>query len=71
FDLIIANILARPLIRMAPTLATHLAPGVSVILSGILAGQRWKVIAAYSGAMLRHVRTIWRNGWVTIHLDRP
>ncbi|CAN7479264.1 50S ribosomal protein L11 methyltransferase [Rhizobium leguminosarum] len=71
FDLIIANILARPLIRMAPKLATHLAPGGSVILSGILAGQRWKVIAAYSGARLRHVKTIWRNGWVTIHLDRP
>ncbi|MEH7836149.1 50S ribosomal protein L11 methyltransferase [Rhizobium laguerreae] len=71
FDLIIANILARPLIRMAPKLATHLAPGGSVILSGILAGQRWKVIAAYSGARLRHVRTIWRNGWVTIHFDRP
>ena len=71
FDLIIANILARPLIRMAPQLANHLAPGGSVILSGILAAQRWKVIAAYNGARLRHVRTIWRNGWVTIHLDRP
>ncbi|MET0747531.1 MAG: 50S ribosomal protein L11 methyltransferase [Rhizobium sp.] len=71
FDLIIANILARPLIRMAPQLAAHLAPGGSVILSGILAAQRWKVIAAYNGARLRHVRTIWRNGWVTIHLDRP
>nr|WP_222858757.1 50S ribosomal protein L11 methyltransferase [Rhizobium mesosinicum] len=71
FDLIIANILARPLIKMAPQLATNLAPGGSVILSGILASQRWKVIAAYSGAKLRHVRTIWRNGWVTIHLDRP
>ncbi|PDT05594.1 50S ribosomal protein L11 methyltransferase [Rhizobium chutanense] len=70
FDLIIANILARPLIKMAPQLATHLAPGGSVILSGILAAQRWKVIAAYSGARLRHVRTIWRNGWVTIHFDR-
>ncbi|MBX4952561.1 50S ribosomal protein L11 methyltransferase [Rhizobium binae] len=71
FDFIIANILARPLMRMAPQLAAHLAPGGSVILSGILAAQRWKVIAAYSGARLRHVRTIWRNGWVTIHFDRP
>ncbi len=71
FDLIIANILARPLIRMAPQLVAHLAPGGSVILSGILAEQRWKVLAAYNGAKLRHVRTIWRNGWVTIHLDRP
>ncbi|MGO7244718.1 50S ribosomal protein L11 methyltransferase, partial [Rhizobium ruizarguesonis] len=38
---------------------------------GILAGQRWKVIAAFSCARVRHVRTIWRTGWVTIHLDRP
>jgi ribosomal protein L11 methyltransferase len=68
FDLIIANILARPLMKMAPQLAAHLAPGGSVILSGILAGQRWKVLAAYNGVRLRHVRTIWRNGWVTIHL---
>ncbi|MGF9691685.1 50S ribosomal protein L11 methyltransferase [Rhizobium sp. 0TCS1.26] len=68
FDLIIANILARPLMRMAPQLAMHLSPGGDVILSGILASQRWKVIAAYSGAGLAHVETIWRNGWVTIHL---
>ncbi|MBB3607446.1 50S ribosomal protein L11 methyltransferase [Rhizobium sp. BK602] len=71
FDLIIANILARPLIKMAPQLVAHLAPGGSVVLSGILAEQRWKVLAAYNGARMRHVRTIWRNGWVTIHLDRP
>ena len=48
FDLIIANILARPLIKMAPQLVNHLAPNGSVVLSGILAEQRWKVIAAYS-----------------------
>lgn len=71
FDLIIANILARPLMKMAPQLVENLSPGGSVILSGILAEQRWKVLAAYNGANLRHVRTIWRNGWVTIHLDRP
>ncbi|WP_440980696.1 50S ribosomal protein L11 methyltransferase [Shinella sumterensis] len=69
FDLIIANILARPLMRMAPQLAAQLAPGGDVILSGILASQRWKVLAAYNGQGLRHVRTIWREGWVTIHLD--
>ncbi len=68
FDLIIANILARPLMKMAPQVAANLAPGGSVILSGILAAQRWKVLAAYNGVRLRHVHTIWRNGWVTIHL---
>lgn len=70
FDLIIANILARPLMKMAPELVHNLAAGGTVILSGILAEQRWKVLAAYNGAGLRHVRTIWRNGWVTIHLDK-
>jgi ribosomal protein L11 methyltransferase len=69
FDLIIANILARPLMRMAPQLAAQLAPGGDVILSGILASQRWKVLAAYNGVGLSHVRTLWREGWVTIHLD--
>ncbi len=68
FDLIIANILARPLMKMAPELARHLAPGGSVVLSGILAQQRWKVLAAYNGAGMRHLSTIWRNGWVTMHL---
>jgi ribosomal protein L11 methyltransferase len=66
FDLIIANILARPLMRMAPDLTRHLSPGGIVVLSGILASQRLKVLAAYNGQKLAHVRTIWRNGWVTI-----
>lgn len=69
FDLIIANILARPLMKMAPDLARHLAPGGAVVLSGILASQRWKVIAHYKAVGLSHIRTIWRNGWVTIHLE--
>ena len=68
FDLIVANILAKPLMKMAPQLVNHLTPGGSVILSGILASQRWKVLSAYNGAGLRHVRTFWRNGWVTLHL---
>lgn len=67
FDLIIANILAKPLMKMAPELGNHLTAGGSVILSGILAAQRWKVIAAYKGAGMRHLSTIWRNGWVTMH----
>ncbi|CCE96483.1 putative ribosomal protein L11 methyltransferase [Sinorhizobium fredii HH103] len=70
FDLVIANILARPLMKMAPQLVANLAPGGSVILSGILAEQRWKVLAAYNGQRLKHVRTIWKNGWVTIHLTK-
>jgi ribosomal protein L11 methyltransferase len=70
FDLIVANILARPLIGLAPALAQAIAPGGSLILSGILASQRRSVIAAYAGQRFRHVSTIWREGWVTMHFKR-
>ena len=70
FDLIIANILARPLMKLAPELVRHLSDDGTVILSGILAEQRWKVIAAYNGAGMKHRRTTWLNGWVTIQLVR-
>lgn len=70
FDLIVANILARPLMRLAPEMARHVSPGGSLILSGILDRQRNAVIAAYTGQKFRHVRTLSREGWVTLHLKR-
>ena len=70
FDLIVANILARPLMKLAPQMAAHLTPGGSLVLSGILERQRDAVIAAYTGQRFRHVRTLHREGWVTIHLKR-
>ncbi|WP_027160630.1 50S ribosomal protein L11 methyltransferase [Mesorhizobium sp. WSM1293] len=68
FDLIVANILARPLMRLAPQMAHHIALGGSIVLSGILERQRDAVISAYVGQNFRHVRTLHREGWVTIHL---
>jgi ribosomal protein L11 methyltransferase len=68
YELIVANILARPLMKMAPAIRHALAPGGSVILSGILATQRWKVLSAFNDQGMAHIRTLWRNGWVTIHL---
>jgi ribosomal protein L11 methyltransferase len=47
FDLIIANILAGPLIELAPEFAKSLAPGGTVILAGLLDTQADAVIAAY------------------------
>jgi len=70
FDLIAANILARPLMRMAPQMKRHASPGASLILSGILDRQRNGVIAAYVGQGFRHVRTIHREGWSTLHMRR-
>lgn len=70
FDLIVANILAKPLMRLAPQMAHHAAPGASLILSGILDRQRNAVVASYAGQGFRHIRTIHREGWSTIHLVR-
>ena len=70
FDLIVANILARPLMRMAPEMGRHLAPNGSLILSGILDRQRRAVLAAYSNQRFRHAATLHREGWVTLHLTR-
>jgi ribosomal protein L11 methyltransferase len=47
FDLIIANILAGPLIELAPHFARALAPGGSIILAGLLDTQAAAVSAAY------------------------
>ncbi len=47
FDLLIANILAGPLIELAPAFAASIAPGASVVLAGLLDTQADAVIAAY------------------------
>lgn len=55
FDLIIANILAGPLIELAPDFAEALAPGGSLVLAGLLDTQANAVVAAYNefGVTLR------------------
>jgi ribosomal protein L11 methyltransferase len=47
YDLLIANILAGPLIELAPAFAKSVAPGASIILAGLLDTQADAVIAAY------------------------
>ena len=47
FDLIIANILAGPLIELAPAFTRALAPGGTLILAGLLDSQAEAVTAAY------------------------
>jgi ribosomal protein L11 methyltransferase len=58
FDLVCANILARPLARMAPAIAAHLAPGGVVVLSGLLDYQEARVRAAYRTQGLRLIRRL-------------
>jgi len=70
YDLIVANILATPLIELAGEIACHLVGGGSIILSGILDSQREKVLAAYQDQGFQHCDTLHREGWVTLHLKR-
>ena len=48
YDLVIANILAGPLIAMAPEIAAIAAPGATIVLAGLLDSQREGVVAAYA-----------------------
>lgn len=70
FDLVVANILAGPLIELAPEMARHARSGGSLILSGILDRQEDAVLAAYGAAGFRHVGTLHREGWATIRMER-
>ncbi|WP_193182878.1 50S ribosomal protein L11 methyltransferase [Nisaea sediminum] len=68
YDLILSNILARPLCRMAPDLALQLKPGGMAVLSGLLFHQTAAVVAAHRGQGLRLVRKwpwgAWRPVWL-------
>lgn len=68
YDLIIANILAQPLIDLAPSVAAALAPGGSLILAGLLDGQAGRVAAAYRRQGLRLADRIDRGDWPTLRM---
>ena len=53
YDLLIANILAGPLVELAPAFAKAVAPGATLILAGLLDTQADAVIAAYEARGMR------------------
>jgi ribosomal protein L11 methyltransferase len=71
YDLVLANILARPLCLMAKQLATRLAPGGTVILSGLLQSQARAVISAHRRCGLRLIDRIQEGPWTTLVMRRP
>ena len=68
YDLLIANILAGPLIELAPSFAASVAPGASVVLAGLLDTQADAVIAAYEA---RGMTVVKRNEgeWCVLVLE--
>ncbi|WP_374520608.1 50S ribosomal protein L11 methyltransferase [Undibacterium squillarum] len=65
FDVVVANILSSPLKLMAPMLSGRVAPGGSLVLSGVLARQAEEVAAAYAPFI---ELTVWaeHEGWVAL-----
>jgi ribosomal protein L11 methyltransferase len=68
YDLVFANILARPLCAMAKHLAAHLAPGGTVILAGLLNSQARMVLAAHRCHGLRLDFALREGNWTTLVL---
>lgn len=71
YDLVFANILARPLCRMARDLAQHLAPGGVAILAGLLDWQAQWVLTAHRRQGLVLERRLAEGQWTTLILSRP
>lgn len=69
-DLIIANILARPLIAFAPHLARQLQPGGYAVLSGLLDDQENMVFSTHRAQGLSLVGRIHHEGWCTLLLKK-
>jgi len=70
FDLIIANILAGPLVELSGAVSRALAAGGVLLLSGLLTHQAPAVIAAYGAkglSLASHARI---NGWSTLVLQK-
>ena len=65
YDVVVANILCNPLIRLAPRLCAHVAAGGCLVLSGILSDQVDDIIEAYRRADPRIQLQRWRqeDGW--------
>ena len=70
YDLVFANILARPLVGLSHSIRGALKPGGLVILSGLLRTQERFVKGAYLSHGFRVVRRIHRDAWCTLVMQK-
>ncbi|MCA3560405.1 MAG: 50S ribosomal protein L11 methyltransferase [Aestuariivirga sp.] len=71
YDLIFANILARPLVALSTGLARALAPGGNLILSGLTLEQMRWIEATYLSRGLALASRITRGNWATLVFTLP
>ena len=70
YQTVLANILATPLKVLAPLLCSHLAPGASLVLAGILSRQADELTAAYAPHVSLAVADE-QEGWVLMTATAP
>lgn len=70
YDLILCNILAEPIIRMAHDLGRHLADAGIAVLAGILPWLEAEVLAAHRAAGLASLETLAQGSWNTLILQK-
>ena len=68
YDLIIANILAGPLVSMAPEVAAIAAPNATIVLAGLLETQRGQVVDAFVACGCRIDAVDRRGDWSVLRL---
>jgi ribosomal protein L11 methyltransferase len=68
FELVVANILAQPLIELAPGIASVTAPGGSLVLAGLMLHQADAVTRAYLAQGFRRVGRIDRGNWAILEM---
>lgn len=71
YDLIFANILAGPLMKLMPGIRRNLAKGGVAILSGLLDEQANAITSIARAQGLRLVKRSALEGWITLTLARP
>ena len=70
YGLIVANILARPLVKMQRDVKYAIKPGGKLILSGFTRNHRNWIRSAYQARYFRLIRTINSEDWTTLVLTR-
>jgi len=70
FDLVVANILSKTLIAMAPDLTRLVARGGHLVLGGVLAREA-KSVASHYAPDLQLANTTVSRGWTTLLFRRP
>ncbi len=66
YEIVVANILSGPLVKLAPTLAGYTRPGGDIILSGILREQADEVLKAYR-IFFNMDAPVFQDDWVLLH----